>query len=107
MQQPDRTSTRRQIRVKFKHVGAVVLGLRVVRLVHGDGLRVMVAGDVRADAHGVVYRGGHATPSSKEVNDNLFAEIQHILGTIHLANGHAHPISSIFQTIGSVLSTKS
>lgn len=58
-------------RIDLENVGAVVLGLRMVRHVHADGVHVVVDGDVDVPAEGLFDCGGHAAATSKQVDDDF------------------------------------
>ena len=74
------------MRIQFKDVGLIVFRLRVIDLVHGNRIRIVIAGNVRADSHGVVHCRGHATATREKVNNNLVVKIKDVLRAFSLGS---------------------
>ena len=79
MQQPHRTPLHDRARVEFKHVRLIMPCLRMVGFMHRDGIAVVIAGNVRADAGCHVHCRGHAAATREQVNEDFLVPVELVL----------------------------
>ncbi len=72
-------------RAYFEHVRTVVLRLRMVRLMHLDGVCIVVDGDIDVPAERHFDGGGHAATAREQVNDELALDAEQQLVADHCA----------------------
>ena len=63
--------------------------LRMIGRVHRNGVIIVVAGDVRADAQRVVHGGGDAAATGKEIDKDFRVPVQLVLQARVGADGRA------------------
>lgn len=83
--EPDRPALRDLARVDVPHRFAVVARLRVVYLVHRDGLGVMVDRDVDVPAERKLNAARRATAPGEVVDDDFGAQVEDELIADHQA----------------------
>lgn len=87
----DRAASGDGARVYLPHALAVVFGVRVVDLVHGDGFGVVVDGDINRPAEGQLDASGGAATAG-EVVDHQAAEVEAGLWVDAVGVVHARPL---------------
>lgn len=69
--------------IDLKHITDIVLGLRVIDGVQGNGLWVMVDGNINVPSQGLLQSGGCSTTASEKIDRDLRGD-----GQQKLLGGH-------------------